>query len=400
MRTAFNRILLLARQPLSPLEDGLNLRVHHLFRELAARHAVSLLYLDEGGATGPSGREVSVPFVSTRAIPMRGAEDRSGRLVHDYAPEVGDAVRRFLASTPVDVVVASTISMVPYARRIEATPVVVDLVDALSLLVFRDMRGETRLLQKLRLLKRWWWFRRFERREFRSLRHLIVVSPVDADVVRSRAPGADVTVIPNGVDADYFRPAGTRGERLELAFSGVMGFPPNTKAAIHFYRDVLPRIRRAFPDVHLTLVGKSPPEELREIARADPRVTLTGFVPDIRPFLDRALIYVAPMVSGAGIKNKILEAWAMAKPVVATPLACGGLRVVPEESLLVAKGPEAFARAVIRLLGDPELRERLGRRAREHVLEHYTWERQALRLEELLQRVCREGGGLTSPRGS
>ncbi len=391
------RILLLARQMPSPLEDGLNLRVHHLFRHLAARHAVSLLYLEERRGTAPSGMETPPAFVFTQAIPMPGADDKPGRLVRVHSPEIERTLEAFLASTPVDIVVASTISMVPYVRRIEATPVVVDLVDSLSLLVFRDMRRESRLLEKLRLLKRWWWFTRFEKREFRSLRHLVAVSQVDANVVRSRAPGADVTVIPNGVDAEYFRPSGVGGEGLEIAFSGVMGFPPNTKAALHFCSEVLPHIREAFPEARLTLIGKSPPEDLHEIARRDPLVTLTGFVPDIRPFLDRASVYVAPMVSGAGIKNKILEAWAMARPVVATPMACDGLRVDPGETLLVAQGPEPFAREVIRLLGDPVLRARLGRRAREHVLEHYTWQQQARHLEELLERVCRESGRALHP---
>ena len=378
------RILLLARQPLSPLEDGLNLRVHHLFQELARRHSISLICLDEHAGETRTGRESRIPFVASRSIPIQ--PDGAG-LVHECSPEVERVIREFLESTPADVVVASTISMVPYAQRIQTHPVVVDLVDSLSLLVYRDMRKEPRLLQKLRLVKKWWWYRRFENREFKRLGNFVLVSQADAAVVKSRAPRANVAVIPNGVDADYFRPSAVQGESLELVFSGVMGFPPNTRAVTYFCSKVLPRIREVFPDVSFTIAGKWPPQELYQLTREDPRVTITGFVPDIRPYLNRASVYVAPMVSGSGIKNKILEAWAVAKPVVATPISCGGLAVSPGETLLVARGPEAFARAVIRLLRDPGLRERIGRQARKHVLAHYTWQRQARRLEELLERV-------------
>jgi glycosyltransferase involved in cell wall biosynthesis len=380
------RILLLAPQPLVPLEDGLNIRTRYLFRELARRHSVWLCHLQEG--TDLQGEAVPIPFVATTAVAIKGEHNRAFRHCRDYSVEMEEAIRSLLETTPVDVVVASSIFMVEYVRRLKDVPVVVDLVDAMSLLIYRDMKRAPRIPEKLRLLRSWWGYRQYERRRFGGLRDFVLVSEIDAEVVRRRAPEATVTVIPNGVDAEYFRPEPEGTGRLEVVFSGVIGFPPNTAAVKYFYSEVLPRIWKMYPDLHFTVVGKTPPHDLASLVEGDPRVTLTGYVPDIRPYLSRAAVYVAPMVSGAGIKNKILEAFAMAKPVVATSIACDGLGVRPGKTLMVADDPERFADAVITLLRDATLRDQMGRRAREHVLSGYSWRQQAKQFERLLERAC------------
>lgn len=379
------RILLLAPQPLVPIEDGLNIRLQYFFRDLAVRHSVWLCHFHEG--PNPQSDAAAIPFVATTAVAIKGEHGRPFRHCRDYSVEMERAIWNVLETTPIDVVVASSILMVEYARRLKGLPVVVDLVDATSLLIFRDMKRATRFTEKLRLLRSWWGYRRYEQRQFGALRDFVLVSEVDAAVVRRRAPGANVMVIPNGVDAEYFRPTPEEAGRFDVVFSGVIGFPPNTAAVRYFYAEVLPRIWKVYPDLHFTVVGKSPPGELAHLMRGDPRATLTGYVPDIRPYLSRAAVYVAPMVSGAGIKNKILEAFAMAKPVVATSIACDGLGARPGTTLMVADDPERFAEAVITLLRDSVLREHMGQRAREHVLKGYAWAQQAKQFEVLLERV-------------
>ncbi|MFZ5862721.1 MAG: glycosyltransferase family 4 protein [Nitrospirota bacterium] len=378
------RILLLAPQPLVPLEDGLNIRLRYFFRDLAARHSIWLCHLQE--EPGPS-EPAPIPFVATTTVPIMGSRGRAFRHCRDYSIAMERAIRRVLETAKIDVVVASSIYMVEYVRRLTPLPVVVDLVDAMSLLIYRDMKRASRPVDTLRLLRAWWGYRQYERRRLGAFRELVLVSEVDAAVVRKRAPCANVTVIPNGVDTDYFQPQPGDSGRTEVVFSGVIGFPPNAAAVTYFYAEVLPRVWKAYPDLRFTVVGKSPPDDLARMLRVDPRVTVTGFVPDIRPYLNRAAVYVAPMVSGSGIKNKILEAFAMAKPVVATSVACDGLGGRPGETLMVADDPEGFADAVITLLKDPGLRDRMGRQGRAHVLTGYSWRRQAEQFEALLERA-------------
>ena len=161
-----------------------------------------------------------------------------------------------------------------------------------------------------------------------------------------------------------------------------MGFAPNVEGVVHFVDDVLPLVRRALPDVRFCAVGRDPAPAV--LARRGPRVEITGRVEDVRPFVARAAVFVSPLRSGTGIKNKILQAWAMGKAVVATPESCGGLAVRPGENMVVAAGAEAFAREVVALLGDPARRAALGSAGRATVLAGYSWERKSGELEQAL----------------
>jgi len=152
-----------------------------------------------------------------------------------------------------------------------------------------------------------------------------------------------------------------------------MSFPPNVAAMSWFVAEVLPHLRTARPDVTITIVGRDPDPTVVAMA-ADAAVTVTGSVDDVRPFLARAAVVVAPMVSGSGIKNKILEAMAMQRPVVATSLAAEGVAATPGRDLLVADGAPAFAAAVESLLADPGWAASIAAAGRTLVETRYTWE--------------------------
>jgi len=162
-----------------------------------------------------------------------------------------------------------------------------------------------------------------------------------------------------------------------------MGFAPSIDAVLYFCREIFPLIQEKISEVKFYIVGKNPSGEVRNLGSE--QIFVTGYVDDVRLFLDRASVFVCPMRKGAGIKNKVLQAWAMAKPVVATSVALGGLRVVPDENIIVADGARSFAQKVVSLLENSYLREKLGRRARETVREHYSWEQQARSLEGALR---------------
>jgi len=381
-------ILVLTPQALHPLHDGLNLRVHHLYRELAKSHNVWILCLVADSTISPSGSGPS-GLAGIRHVRIAGQPGKAFRHGRDFSREAAQAIAAFLEEVSVDVIVAESIYMLPYARALLPKPLLLDLVDAMSLLLWRSFRAEPNWAERARYLRAWHFWRNYERQHLPDFPHIAVTSEQDAHVVRRRAPQANVQVIPNGVDTDLFSPMPVRANGPEVVFTGVMGYRPNELAAIHFYKRVFPLVRARIPNVRLTLAGKGPTPRLHEVVSRDPAVAVTGFLEDIRPCIARASAYVAPMVSGAGIKNKILEAWAMERPVVGTPLAWGGLEGLPGQTHFVAESPRLFADCVVRLLENRELRQAMGRRARDLVLERYQWSAQSSRLAAALKAIPR-----------
>jgi glycosyltransferase involved in cell wall biosynthesis len=225
----------------------------------------------------------------------------------------------------------------------------------------------------------------FERRYFGAADGVLFVSELDASVFGRLCPKTPTFVVHNGVDVDFFRPLELPVEPDLLVFEGNMGFEPNVEAAVYFVRQVLPLILARRP-VRLILVGSRPDPKVT--ALSSDHVVVTGFVDDVRPYVGRAAAFVCPMLSGAGIKNKILQAWAMGKAVVSTHAATGGLAAMDEHNILVADGAQPFADAVLRALSDASLRERLGANGRQTVLDRYTWTAKAAELEKVFEGVA------------
>jgi polysaccharide biosynthesis protein PslH len=197
-----------------------------------------------------------------------------------------------------------------------------------------------------------------------------------------------VQVVPNGVDLEYFSPSVEPRDPQTIVISGKMSYHANVTGVVHFVNEVMPGIWSELPDVRLWIVGKDPPSEVRRLGTAwssiqapppprnggrDSRVLITGTVEDIRPFLHRATIAVAPIRYGAGIQNKVLEALASGLPVVATPDAVSALGVRPGHDLLVAQEADELAASILSLLRNPELCSRLGHAGRLMVEQHHEW---------------------------
>jgi glycosyltransferase involved in cell wall biosynthesis len=192
-----------------------------------------------------------------------------------------------------------------------------------------------------------------------------------------------VSTLHNGVDTDFFQPLGLQRDAKTIVFEGKVGFRPNADGIRFFVSEIFPEILEADPEVRLMIVGKDPPKDI--VALSSPAIEVTGFVDDVRPFVDRAQVFVCPLRTGAGIKNKVLQAWAMGKAVVATSASVGGLHVEEGINIFVRDTPHEFAQAVLNLLRDPLLAARVGARARETALSHYTWDAKAEELDKLMR---------------
>jgi glycosyltransferase involved in cell wall biosynthesis len=188
---------------------------------------------------------------------------------------------------------------------------------------------------------------------------------------------------PNGVDTAFFAPSADDYERDLVSFVGRMDYFPNQQGVQRFCANVLPELRRRRPGTRFEIVGADPPESIRDLGRL-PGVTVTGSVPDVRPYVTRAALTVAPLEIARGTQNKILESMAMGVPVVCSRQAVGGVDAVPGEHLLAHDDDAQCAAAVLRVLDDPAERARLAQAGRERVLSHHSWSSSMRRVDSLI----------------
>lgn len=210
--------------------------------------------------------------------------------------------------------------------------------------------------------------------EIRACRNqdaMFVTSLPDKEIFDSEVPHLSKFVIPNGVDMSYFRSSSLTREPHSMVFTGMMAYVPNYDAMLHFLDDIFPLIRKRVPDAKVYIVGNRPPMELSRRASAD--VVVTGYVDDVRPFIDRASVYIVPLRMGSGTRLKILEAMAMQIPVVTTSIGCEGIEVGHGTNAFLESAPEAFADRVVRLMKDADLRRTTVRSAYDLVSSRYDW---------------------------
>lgn len=236
----------------------------------------------------------------------------------------------------------------------------------------------------LRQYARWQWVRTRaeEQRCGRRVDLLLATSERDRHIFEEHLGLDDVAVIPNGIDLAEFAPRPMPESRSTILFSGLMSYHPNQQAVHWFLERVLPSVRRRVPAARFVVAGASPPRWLK--GAANDHVEVTGWVPDIRPCLEQAAVVVAPLFIGGGTRVKILEALAMARPVVSTSLGAEGLRLCHGESVLLADDPDAFAQSVVRLMLDRDLAASIAETGHAHVVRHFDWDQIGTTVSELL----------------
>lgn len=283
--------------------------------------------------------------------------------------------------------------------------------DTISLAVYHDIGKdvgrvlnhhniESHLLQRRTLVANNYLKRSFYALEGRKLQRFeanvcpefdinFTVSELDKDRLLDLAPGTKADVIANGVDVDYFCPQpSTKTETPSVIMVSGMNWFPNRDAVIYMCDQIWPKLVQAYPTLSWVVVGSSPPTQLLDLAKQDQRVTVTGFVDDVRTYIAKADVYLCPMRDGGGTRLKILDALAMAKPIVATTMAYEGISVTPEKNVLVADSPDEFVTQIGRLLNDEELCGKLGAEARQFVIDHYSWPVIGKQLEKNYKRVA------------
>ena len=200
--------------------------------------------------------------------------------------------------------------------------------------------------------------------------------------------GALTDWFPNGVDAQFFSPADAPYEPETISFIGRMDYYPNQECMQRFCDQVWPLLRAKRPAMQLLIIGADPSPEMLALGKL-PGVTVTGSVPDVRPFVRRSALMVAPLAIARGTQNKILEAMAMGVPVVTSTVAAGGVDAEAEKHLLVADAPADVAAAVLRIVDNPAERQRLADAGRARMLSHHAWTQSMNRLDDIIDRCVR-----------
>jgi sugar transferase (PEP-CTERM/EpsH1 system associated) len=384
----------------------IRVRPYNLIRSLAQRGqhitllSVSSSAQEEKGAnrlTEWCQRVETVPVSHTRslwscvkALPQPGLPLQA---VYSFSPRMQKRIQTLLKEEQFDLVHVEHLRGGHFGTVVAGVPKVYDAVDCISLLFEKALHSAPSLASRLIAWLDLGRTRRYEGRLINQYDKVLVTSPQDREALLEldgRFPKQDeekkITVLPNGVDLEYFAFADGDREPETLIFSGKMSYHANVAAVSHLTQEVMPLIWAKRPGVKLEIVGNNPPQTVCALAK-DEQVCVTGFVPDLRPYLARATVSVSPMQYSVGIQNKVLEAMATGTPVVASSQACSALKVRDGTHLLVADDPVTFAEQVLRLLDDFALRREMAINGRNYVEERHDWQAIAGNLENIYVEV-------------
>jgi glycosyltransferase involved in cell wall biosynthesis len=390
------RVLYLTNGFPYPLTSGY-LRHYFLIRELAPDHQVTLLSLtgvgfrpEDAEALGPmvervevfgGGRRSTVGKVARRIRALVGRDDSPS------AVAMAERAAALHAERPFDVVVHSGKSTHPVLDRLPGLPVAADLCDATSsrlagALTYASAPRRPFLWLDLQAM------RRIEAGIVRRATHVMFASERDRRLILGMAATPASSIVPNGVDVEFWRRQAPTLGRDRIVFTGAMHYPPNVDAALVLAVNVLPLVRRRIPEACLDIVGRDPAPSLLALA-GRPGVRVTGYVPDVRPYLEAATVFAAPLRFGAGIQNKLLEALAMELPVVASTLAVDGLRAgEASPPAIVADDPATMAYRIVDTLETVRRDPAPNAAGRVYVESLFRWEESGRRLGAILRSVA------------
>jgi glycosyltransferase involved in cell wall biosynthesis len=311
------------------------------------------------------------------------------RLLNVYHIEaVQQALDDLFTRDHYDVVLFEGVFMADYQLS-EGTQVVIDEHNIEYELLQRTYQREKSLVRKW---YNWWESRQLKPVELercRRAQEVLVTSKREALLLKPLLPDSVIAVVPNGVDTEVFQVADQEQQLPDrIIFTGSMDYYPNIDAVLHFARECWPLIRLKVPSATWQIVGKDPPLAVRDLAKLS-GISVTGSVPDVKPYLAAATVAIVPVLIGSGTRLKILEAFAMGKAVVSTSLGCEGLGVTSGKHLIVADQPRVFAQSIVDLLQNAEQRTALGNAGRELAETEYSWKQCGDNIIRALEKIMR-----------
>lgn len=393
------RILFVTQEFPFPPTEGIKCKVYDLIRYFVKRHEVHVISFynpDEHvdiDAMSDMGCQVLGIFPKINI----GIKEQIKNLFEQYplslkryqSQDFTTLFLKVIGATQYDVIHLDTVNMAQFIEYTNSQTTVAAPNDCTALFYERQAKNTSNIFRKVYLLLQTSKMKAYERDIYAKFTKCYFVSKLERDYLIQLNRKIDAEVIPLGVDADFFSPNGKHvTDANSMIFTGNFGGHNNSDPLFYFIRSILPDILRDFPEARFKVVGMNPPEEIVRLAKEDNRIEVTGYVEDICSYLESATVYVCPMLYGTGIKTKVLQAMSMAKPIVSTSVGVDNLDVISGEHLIVADDPGSFSKAVVRLLKDESLRNKLGVAARQLVEIKYSHSKVGEQVEKLYYAAC------------
>jgi len=360
------------KKQLGPCFDGVELIPHHSLEKIESKSGFAKI------------RNIFFPFEASIGEPY-------------FSPILAEKVQEKVASKQYDLVYLCGLYISLYFDKgSNKVPYIVDICDSMALLAKSYFEKEHGPRRRLKSYLNYVWADRYEKVYCSRLSNIVIISSVDGEKIKKNCPNSRVWVVPNGVDMEYFSRANADSQPNSLLFTGVMDYPPNNEAMLYFIKEIFPIVKKKIPNATLTVAGRNPTIELKSLAEGTQGVRVTGIVDDLRPYFEASTVYISPLLSGTGIKNKVLEAWSMTKAIVATSVSCSGIEIEDNGNILIADSPADFVDKIILLLEDKALRERLSHNGRNIIEESYSWVSRAEMLMNIFNEVL-QGGSSNLP---
>lgn len=403
------RILFLCLRCPYPPQRGDKIRSYHFIKQLSKRNDITLVFFAESDADIEAVKHLQPyceriewvrfrPYFASINTALHCLSRIPLQVHYWYSSEMQRKINQLLEEEKFDLIHAQLFRMGQYVTKVKGVVKILDLCDSLALNLRRRAELDCtpkRFLVKLEEKR----VRRYEVEIMQSFDRGTVVANFDRDYLLNQDNNLNLAVVPMGVDLKYFHPhhntlydsnglqtTVSSDTSKNLLFTGTMNYFPNSDAVIYFCNEIFPLIHKRHPDVHFFIVGNHPTEQVSRLAE-NKGVTVTGYVPDIRPYFDKASVFVAPMRAGSGIQTKNLEAMAMGTPVVTTSIGAMGLEAKIGKELLTADNPQDFADNVVHLIENPEIQQQFGSAGRKRIEESYDWNVLVEKLEQIYAEI-------------
>lgn len=383
---SFEVLFLTLSLPVPP-NDGGRLRSYHFLKHIASHSKVTLATFSDKSEIDNQSEALAelcsdILWLPTPVDKSRSSLDKASDVRRRYpvalkqyrSDTIGSRLASRINSHQFDIVHLDHLYLAQYRSLFTMLPVLINYPDVEAIkqkriMASRQDKYRPRWLMAWLELLRW---RRYELDSARSCNTVVVASEIDADYFRNRIADVPIVVVPNGIDTEIFSPIDQPVDNANLVFVGNMSYMPNIDAVLWFYEDMMPGLLEKRPEIHLTVVGRDPPEAIRSLGELD-SITVTASVNDVRPYYHNAALSIVPLRAGSGTRLKILEAMALGVPVVSTSVGSEGLQLINGKDIVVSDEAENFAFNVLNLLDQPDKRGNIARHARRTVEKYYDW---------------------------
>lgn len=390
------KILFLQKRLLFPTDSGGKIRTLNILRHLANWHDVTYLcnvsqseseFLDDMRSLGME--VITIPWNEAKRGSSRFYRDLALNVLSpfpfnvdkDYDPRLRQQAKNQIESKQFDLLICDFVQMARNCIGFKQIPMLLFQHNVESQIFQRHANSNSSLLRRAYMWLQWKKMHRFENRVGDEFNRVVAVSQRDRELFEAKFGWQHVDVVDTAVNTEFFQPNPNPAISRRCAFVGSMDWLPNEGAVLYFAREIWPSVRAKFPDATFMIVGRNPPHSVRALENQN-GISVTGSVPDVRPYMAEAEVIVVPLLVGGGTRLKVFEAMAMGKPIVSTSLGAEGLNVSHENNILLADSPDAFQSEISRLFLSTELRKRIAAEALSMV-QGYTSEKVARQFEEI-----------------